>query len=84
MDRGFFPSSAATSKTTTVVVVQLTQWVLCTVYETHKSHFSATFLLKIGLIVLFTHLKIILLQYFQFSIFNFSKINSIQTDPYVH
>ena len=31
--------------------------------------------------VLFTHLKIILLQCFQFSIFNFSKISSIQTDP---
>ena len=37
--------------------------------------------LKMGLTVLFTHLKIILLQYFQFSVFNFSKINSIQTDP---
>ena len=30
--------------------------------------------------VLFTHLKIILLQYFHFSIFNFSKISSSQTD----
>ena len=31
--------------------------------------------------VLFTHLKIILLQCFQFSIFNFNKISSVQTDP---
>ena len=37
---------------------------------THKFHFSATFSLKIGPTILFTHLKIILLQYF--SIFNFS------------
>ena len=34
-----------------------------------------------GLTVLFTHLKIILLQCFQFSVFSFSKISSIQTDP---
>ena len=31
--------------------------------------------------VLFIHLKIILLQYFQFLVFSFSKISSIQTDP---
>ena len=31
--------------------------------------------------VLFIHLKIILLQCFQFSVFNFCKISSIQTDP---
>ena len=47
----------------------------------HKLHFSVTFSLKMGFTILFTHLKIILLQYFQFSVFNFSKINSIQTDP---
>ena len=40
---------------------------------THKFHFSVTFLLKIGFTVLFTHLKIILLQYF-------SVFNCIQTD----
>ena len=34
-----------------------------------------------GPTVLFTHLKIILLQCFQFSVFSFSKISSIQTDP---
>ena len=34
--------------------------------------------------ILFTHLKIILLQYFQFSVFSFqfsATISSIQTDP---
>ena len=30
----------------------------------------ANFSLKLGLTALFTHLKIILLQYFQFSVFN--------------
>ena len=34
---------------------------LCTVNGTHKYHFSATFLLKMGPTVLFTHLKFILL-----------------------
>ena len=34
-----------------------------------------------GPTTLFTHLKIILLQCFQFSVFSFSKISSIQTDP---
>ena len=38
--------------------------------------FLVKFSLKIGLTALFTHLKIILLQYFQFS-----TINDIQTDP---
>ena len=38
----------------------------CTVYETHKPLFSHKLSLKMGLIVLFTHLKIILLQCFQF------------------
>ena len=37
---------------------------------THKFHFSKTFSLKMSLTVLFTHLKIILLQYF--SVFSFS------------
>ena len=37
---------------------------------THKFHFSATFSLKMAPTVLFTYLKIILLQYF--SIFNFN------------
>ena len=50
-----------------------------TVQGTHKPLFSTTFLLKMGLTALFTHLKIILLQCFQFSVFN--KINCIQTNP---
>ena len=50
---------------------------------THKFHFSATFLLKMGLTVLFTYLKIILLQYFSVFSFNFQFLVSscIQTDP---
>ena len=51
------------------------QWVPLTVYGPHKHHFSTTFLLKMSPTTLFTHLKIILLQCFQFSIsatFNFS------------
>ena len=36
----------------------------CTVYGSHKLHFLSTFSLKMGSTVLFTHLKIILLQYF--------------------
>ena len=43
--------------------------------------FSTKFSLKMSPNKLFTHLKIILLQCFQFSIFNFNKISSIQTDP---
>ena len=39
--------------------------------RTHKFHFSATFSLKMGPTILFTHLKIIFLQYFSVSIFNF-------------
>ena len=42
------------------------RWVSCIINETHKSLFSTTFSLKIDHTVLFTHLKIILLQYFQF------------------
>ena len=44
----------------------IVQWVLCTVHETHKFLYSVTFSLKIGLTTLLTHLKIILLEYFQF------------------
>ena len=51
--------------------------------RTHIFHFSATFLLKIGPTILFTHLKIILLQCFQFQFSVSAKISSIQTDPYV-
>ena len=42
----------------------------------HKFHFSATFSLKMGHTVLFTHLKIILLQ-------RFSVFSSIKTDHYI-
>ena len=56
--------------------------------RTHKYHFLSTFSLKIGLIILFTHLKIILLQYF--SVFNFQlsaeskrTLNSLQEEEQV-
>ena len=42
---------------------------------THKFHFSATFSLKLGPTVLFTYLKIILLQYFLVFKFQFSAIS---------
>ena len=48
--------------------------------RTHKFHFSATFSLKIGPTALFTHLKIILLQCFQFQFSVSAKISSIQMD----
>ena len=54
-------------------------WVQCTIYETRKYFFLAKTTLKLGLTVLFTHLKIILLQYFQFS-----TISDIQIDPQKH
>ena len=62
------------------------QWTVhqCTVHGSHKVHFSATFSLKLGLTTLFKHLNIILLQYFQFLVFSFNKISSIQTDPKYH
>ena len=52
---------------------QTCQWVPCTVHETHKPLFSTIFSLKMGFKALFTHLKIILLQHFQFSVFSFQQ-----------
>ena len=49
-----------------------------TVHGTHN-HFIQKKILKMGHMTLFTHLKIILLQCFQFLVF--SKISCIQTDP---
>ena len=51
-------------------------WVPCIVYWTCKYFFQQKKTLKLGPTALFTHLKIILLQYFQFS-----TISGIQTDP---
>ena len=48
------------------------------VHRTHN-HFIQKKLLKMGPTTLFTYLKIILIQYFQFSVFN--KISCIQKDP---
>ena len=58
------------------VAIMNFQWVPCIVHGTHKPLNSANFSLKIGLTTLFTHLKIILLQCFQFLFFN-----GIQADP---
>ena len=55
----------------------------CTVHKSHKLHFSETFSLKMGLTVLFTHLKIILLQCFQFQFSVSAKIRFIQTDLFL-
>ena len=49
--------------------------------QIHKFHFSAIFSLKMGLTALFIHLKIILLQCFQFQFLVSAKISSIQTYP---
>ena len=54
-------------------------WVPCTVHEIHKPLFSTKLSLKMSFMTLFIHLKIILLQCFQFSIF--SKVSDIQTHP---
>ena len=60
----------------TIITVHVLQWYCShcsnTVHGTYN-HFIQKKILKMGLTVLFTHLKIILLQYFQFSIFNFNK-----------
>ena len=50
-----------TIHTSKISVTVHTSWVSCTVHETYKPYFSAIFSLKMGLMVLFTHLKIILL-----------------------
>ena len=59
---------------------QLSQFTYCnsTVYDTHN-HFIPKKIFKMDLTILFTHLKIILLQYFQFSIS--TKISYIQINP---
>ena len=60
-----------------VLVVAFFMWILCTVYGTRKYRFQQFFFQKLSHAALFTYLKIILLLCFQFS-----TINSIQTDPY--
>ena len=57
------------------------QWIPYTVHGTHKYHISATFSLKMDPTILFTHLKIILLQCFQFQFSISTTISSIQTNP---
>ena len=62
-----FWRSAATVQWTVAANVDFFQWTVypCTVHGPHKFHFLSIFSLKIGPTVLFTHLKIILLQWFQ-------------------
>ena len=52
-------------------------WIVHDVYcsRTHKFYFLTTFSLKMGPTVLFTHLKIILLQYFSVFSFQFSAVS---------
>ena len=64
---------------TNFTVHVLQQYCLCTVYGTHRHFIQKKKFLKLGPTVLFTHLKIILLQYFQFSIS--VKISCIQMNP---
>jgi len=58
-------------------VFDIGQWVPCIIHRTHKLSNSANFSSKLGSMVLFTHFKIILLQYFQFSIFNNKRYSNI-------
>ena len=54
------------------------QWVPCTIHETYKLHFSATFSLKMGPTVLFTHLK-----WFYYSVFSFQQNKLYPNGPLV-
>ena len=54
-------------------------WVPCTVHETRKYIFLTKTTLKLGSTILFTHLKIILLQCFQFSVINGVQHRGAQT-----
>ena len=66
---------------------KITVYVLfITVHALFMGHTTTLFrkkILKMDPIVLFTHLKIILLQYFQFLVFNFSKNKLYPNGPYV-
>ena len=76
-----FWSIAVTDQWTVTANVDFLQWTvhICTVYGPTNFIFLSNFSLKMGPTSLFTHLKIILLQCFQFSVFSFNKISSIQT-----
>ena len=49
---------------------------------TYKFHFPVTFLLKMSLTILFTHLKIILLQYFSVFCFSFQLCSNRPKPPH--
>ena len=79
-----FWSIAVTVQWTVTANVDFLQWTvhICTVYGPTNFILLSIFSLKMGPTSLFTHLKIILLQCFHFSVFSFSKISSIQTHLY--
>ena len=56
---------------------------LCTIHRSHKLHFSATFLLKIGPTTLFTHLKIIFATVFSVFSFQFQQNKFYPNRPYI-
>ena len=61
------------------IVHTLFRYCLHTVHKTYSHFIQKKYILKMGHAILFTHLKIILLQCFQFSIS--AKISYIQMDP---
>ena len=63
-----YPGGVWIAFSTLVLRVCVYQWVSYTVHETYKSLFSVKFLLKMVYTAPFIHLKIILLQCFQFSV----------------
>ena len=54
---------------------------ICVLFMVPQITLFSNFLLKMGSTILFTHLKIILLQCFQFQFSISAKISSIQTHP---
>ena len=75
----FFFSTRMNSNNTILAHGFTVQETKCTVHKTYNHFILKKKKLKIGPTALFTHLKIILLQCFQFSVF--SKISYIRMDP---
>ena len=74
----FFLSKRMNSNSTVHAQGFTVQEKKCTIHRTYN-HFILKKILKMGPTSLFTHLKIILLQCFQFTVF--SKISCIRTNP---
>ena len=75
----FFVSTRMNSNNTILAHGFTVQETKCTVHRTYNHFILKKKILKMGPMALFTLLKIILLQCFQFSVF--SKISYIQMDP---